>query len=106
MSQSPPSTINASGFEPFDTAFKLSGFGPDPEVVGKVASHVAKNAQDKGLHVKSMTLAKGEVAIRGKAEPGKLKGAVDELLAELVKIVEAGPSTATALPRTADEVAS
>ena len=95
--------------ERFDSTIMLPGFGQDAIPAARAVQHVIENAPKRGLHVRELVVARGQLILRGDAEPGKLKPAILDLSREVSKIVRearVGLSSIAqnpSLPRSAEE---
>lgn len=95
--------------EKFDSTIMLPGFGQDAIPAARAVQHVIENGAKKGLHVRELVVARGQLIIRGEAEPGKLKPAIVELSREVSRLAREARGGLSAiarvpsLPRSAEE---
>lgn len=89
--------------EKFDSTIMIPGFGEESIPAARAVHYVIENASSKGLHVRSITVARGQLILRGEAEVGCLKTAITELSREISMLVRAARNApAIDLPRTAE----
>lgn len=102
MDQTPETIVTE--LEKFDSTLVMAGFGLDAVAAGRAVEHVIANGKDLGLHLKEVVVARGQLVLRGEAEPGKLKAGVAALSQAVYAIHRAKNGNApAALPRSAEE---
>lgn len=91
--------------EKFDSTIVIPGFGAEAIPAARAVQHVIEKASEKGLHVQSVTVARGQLVLRGDAEAGRLKEGIKDLSREVWEVVRAARlslstiAQAPALPR-------
>lgn len=102
MDQTPETIVTE--LETFDSTLMMPGFGVDAVAAGRAVEHAIANAKDLGLHLKEVVVARGQLVLRGEAEPGKLKAGVEAIAKAVHAIHRAKNGNApSALPRSAEE---
>jgi hypothetical protein len=89
--------------ERFDTTIAIPDFGHEAAPTGRAIQHVIATASKNGLHLRTISVERGRLLLKGECDPDKLKAAIRDLTREITAIVRFAAIAAVSLPRSAED---